>query len=84
MKTTKNILRLFTILVILAFATRLAIGLTVNERYEDAIETLDKHGVLRIEENGTVLFTTPYELEKETVRALNEVGKRHYIHLFTV
>lgn len=85
-----DIFRLLTIVLIMAFAIRLAIGFTANEirnekesRYNEAIETLQNNGVLFIHENGSAIYAMPWECEKETIQALNEISNRHELTIHT-
>ena len=79
-----NILRIVVIVTAIGFATRLAVGFTVNERYEDAVETLKEYGIYHLHDNNTVTFTCPWEVERCVIRSLNEVSKRHPIILHTI
>lgn len=79
-----NVIRLVVIVTALGFGIRLAIGLTVNERYEEAVVTLKEYGVYHLHENNSVTYTTCWEVERKVIKALNEVSKRHEILLYTI
>ena len=85
-----NFFRGLTIVLALAFAVRLSVGLTMNEirdnnerQYQEAIELLNNNGVLAFTIDNSVSYSTPWETEKETIEALYVISQRHQLMLFT-
>ena len=79
-----NTLKVIVLVLFMAFMLKVTIGVTKNERYNDAVEVLERNGSLILHDNGSATYVTPWETERETLRALNEVSKRHEIILHTI
>jgi len=81
--TTNDIFRIVVMILVMGLATRVAVGLTVNERYNDAVSALRDHESFTFDSKGTAHITVQSEIERSYIRALLEVSKRHEIILTT-